>query len=99
MCAFCLLSVTGAKALLVKIQPAHVTEHEEIKPVPNYKLTSTTIYGAVRYFACYQKRKVINTSQLQTLKPVPAVGINPGATASGPVVCPSHTTVTHIQRD
>ena len=31
-------------------------------------------------------------------KPVNAAGINPGATASGPTVCPSHTAVTHIQR-
>ena len=31
-------------------------------------------------------------------KPVQAVGKHPGAIVSGPAVCPSHTTVTHIQR-
>ena len=31
-------------------------------------------------------------------KSIHALGINPNPTASGPTNCPSHTTVTHIQR-
>ena len=47
---------------------------------------------------CIWAEQGIPPKRMGSKKPVQAGGINPGATASGPAVCPSHTTVTRIQR-
>ena len=48
------------------------------------------------FYTIYKLSKVSFQKEYVPKKPVQEVGINSGATSSGPTVCPRHTTVSHI---